>query len=691
MARLRAVAAKVRLYVLVEGLAWVVGFVLLAASIQLLIDYGARGVRWSMRAVMLGLIIGGSLVVLWRRVAAPLRRRVSTSDVANLIERRYPQLSSILISAVRFSAGETGPADSNSPALVASVIRRAGPIVESLDFNAVVDSHRARRAGFFLLSALMLVTVAALAMPEVMGLWLTRNVLLQEVEWPKRTRLVVDLDGEELVGARGDDLIVEAHAIGVQPREVRITFETESGKRGREVMVTVGRQGSYRYRYTFRSAQEDFTFYLEGGDDRTDVFHARLLDRPHVTMTEMHVTPPAYTQLKPYTLGDGQRSAQVLPGANVEIRVETNKPVTMATLMAGRDVVAEAIHEEDRLIVTVSPRETHTYHFALIDEVNLENRRPVRFSLRVISDDSPRVRLKLVDVGDMITPQAILPIEVEFADTYGLATADLVYRVSREGAGDSLIELSGFRAGMKSFSTSVSWPVSAEALAAGEMLTLLARASDFDSVSGPNDAQSPETTLRVVTKEELLAELARREQEYRMDFERLVDSQEQVRGDLLTVLGRFRERETYEALPADLTPIERRQRNVAGSVNVIRQQFEQILAELRVNQLDTSDERERLGERIVKPLTQLAKRDLVVAADSIRRWSREASGDSAKQIDPLQVALLSQMRVVLDSMIEWEGYQEVVGLLRDIIRLQQELRTETRKKLEDRAGDLFDD
>jgi hypothetical protein len=327
-----------------------------------------------------------------------------------------------------------------------------------------------------------------------------------------------------------------------------------------------------------------------------------------------------------------------------------------------------------------------------VDEVGLDNRRPVRFSLRVILDEPPSARLKLRGAGNMITPQAVLPIKVEYADTYGLATAELLVQTSREESNENSIPLPEFNPPVTSFSTSLTWPVATAAIAPGETLTLFARATDLDDVSGPNEAQSQEKTLRVVTREELMAELARREQEYRADFERLVDSQERLRGALLTVLGRVQKSEdTGEALAGELAPLERRQRNIAGSVNVIRQQFEQILAELSVNQLDTLDELQRLGDRIVGPLTQLAKRDLVAAADTVRQWSRDASTDKALLVDPQQVALLSQMRHVLANMIQWEGYQEVVNMLHDIIRLQQELRSETQETLEEQADDVFED
>jgi hypothetical protein len=321
--------------------------------------------------------------------------------------------------------------------------------------------------------------------------------------------------------------------------------------------------------------------------------------------------------------------------------------------------------------------------------------------------------MKLIGVGEMITPEARLPIELEFSDAYGLATAELMYHVwhgltTRESrslkTGDTpaelheeLIPLPTFKPLLTNFIAELSWPVSAavgptfQSVKPQDRLTLSARASDFDTVSGPNHARSPDWILRVVTRDELLAELARREQEYRMDFGRLIDHQEQLRGQLLTVFGRHRDSDRPGTLSTSLAPLERRQRNIAGSVNVVRQQFEQIWAELQVNQLDDSDARERLVQGIIAPLTRLAKRDLIAAADALRRWARDGSAEAGSLVDPQQAAVLAQMREVLAFMIQWEGYNELVNMLRDIVRLQGELKEETQEALLEGAGDVFED
>jgi len=82
---------------------------------------------------------------------------------------------------------------------------------------------------------------------------------------------------------------------------------------------------------------------------------------------------------------------------------------------------------------------------------------------------------------------------------------------------------------------------------------------------------------------------------------------------------------------------------------------------------------------------------MVTAADMLRRWAREGAPEEASLVDPQQAALLYEMRLVLDRMLQWEGYHEVVNMLRDILRLQRELNAETKDAVLRDTGDLFDD
>ncbi len=693
--RLRTLAFRLRAFVVLEGVAWVLGLALALGLCQLAIDFNFH-LQWSIRATLTGAIVAVVAWVVWRRVVRPLRMTVDSAAAACLVEGRRPELASLLISAVRFSAGQIGTASTNSPALAASVIRRANQAVDRLDFNRAVDGRRARRSALATAMIAAVVLLASWAAPDVMGMWFQRNVLLADIEWPKRTRLIVELEGDELRGAIGDDLHIRARVQGVVPRQVDFVYETTSGRKGRETMTAVGMDA---LRYTFKNVRENFEFYLEGGDDRTRRFRAVLSERPRVVWSQVSVDPPAYARLDPFTLPDGQRATQVLLGSEITIEVKTNRPVTTATLMAGDEEVVEAFPQEEGWRVSVRPTQSHTYHFALTDESGLTNRRPVRFSIRVNRDEPPTVRMRTPGAGEMITAEAVLPIVLDFADTYGLAEAELVVETVGRALPDAVVEegrraepaLPDFRPYATTFHAELSWPVADEGVTAGDRITLFARAADFDDVSGPNVAQSPPLTLSVVTRDELLAELSRREQDYRLEFERLVDTQEDLRRRLLTVIGEKDRLGDAAAWSEALAPLERRQRTVAGSVNVVRQKFEQILTQMGINQLDTALVKDRIGQGIVEPLAELARRDLVNAADQLRRFARDDGSEDGAGVDASQARVLQKMREVLAHMIQWEGFQEALTLLREIVGLQKELNQETQREVERQGADVFDD
>ena len=688
--RLGALAGRLRSYLVMQGVARLAAFLLLAALLQFAIDYGVRGMRWSMRATLLAMLVLLALIVVWRRILSPLMLRIEAADVAKLVEQKFPQLSSILISAVRFASGEVGAAAANSPALMSTVIERAPQAAKPLDFGAVLSSRSIRRSIIILIATGVIAGSAVLASPEKTRLWFARNVLLHDTPWPRHTRMIVDLPTGELVGARGDDLVIIARHEGVAPDEVEIFYTTTSGEEGRQTMSAVGRDESLQYRFVFKNAREEFTFYLTGGDDTTSEYRVRLLERPRVEWAEMRIAPPRYTRLEPFTVSGSERSAQALPGSQVSIRIKANKPLTSATLLSGENNIAIATRDtEGAYTAILTATGTATYHFTLRDEVGLEDKNPARFSLRLLKDDPPQARLRAPGVGEMITPEAVLPLEMQASDAYGLANVEVRYALIRETTQDGFIELSSFKPAMTTFSEALSWPVSSIVPAPGDRISIRGSAADFDDVSGPKRTESSEITIRVVTPDELLAELARREHEFRMDFERLIDAQEQLRGKLLSLM------DSSEAASADfvtaVSSLERRQRGIAGSVNVIRQQFEQVLTEMRINQLATETIEKRLGGNIVDALTELGRRELSLAGDSIRAWSRDASRETGSQIDAQQVVLLAKLRGILAHMIQWQGYQEAVTMLRDILRLQEELKNETKNRVKEEGKGIFDE
>jgi hypothetical protein len=282
----------------------------------------------------------------------------------------------------------------------------------------------------------------------------------------------------------------------------------------------------------------------------------------------------------------------------------------------------------------------------------------------------------------MITPQALLPIDVELSDVYGLATANVAFASAKSGDKPTVEPLPDFERAARNLNRSIEWSVARHGLVEGDRLSLWAEAADFDDVSGPNVGKSSTTVFRIVSREDLAAELNRRQHEYRQDFERYLRRQEELYSELLSA-AQTATSETDRRQKSQLfRQLARRQRDQAGQVGTTSRQFEQVLSEMRINGLSTPTVEERLGRGVAQPLHDLTQEQMPSAAELIDRLAGEDSVTSAQEAKNVQTAIRDQMNAILAQMLEWERLEEAVILLRDVLNMQRNVGKETETTLE---------
>ncbi|MCH7702913.1 MAG: hypothetical protein IID37_14615 [Planctomycetes bacterium] len=293
-------------------------------------------------------------------------------------------------------------------------------------------------------------------------------------------------------------------------------------------------------------------------------------------------------------------------------------------------------------------------------------------------------------MGELVTPQARLPLEIRFEDDYGLAEAELVYTVWGTQEGEQRRSVPGFLPDMKRHTAQWEVPIASFGVSAGAGLTLTTRATDFDDLQGPNVGTSTSVALRIVEPEELLAELARREQEARRTLEQTIDRQEQLRRDLLDSLHDAESDDMRdESFGRAWANFSSQQERIATRVRAVQGQVERILSEMHYNDLLTPATEQRLRDGVTRRLAALTQRQLVASTEILRGVARNRSLTEARRIDPTQEEILAVLQSVLAEMLKWEGLQQAMGLLRDIIRLQEELNEATDAEREHRADQIF--
>lgn len=704
--KLAALRRKLFGWLLVDGLSRLLAVLLAVIAGDFLIDRLFQ-MDHAQRVVMLALILIGLAAAAWKFLVRPLISIPSDDALCLRVEDHRPELGESLISAVQLSRMKEIDRSGASPTLVkASIdhgVRQAAPI----DFTSVLDADRLRTSAVLLGVCLAALAIVAIAVDNsrAMGIWFDRNVMLGDSAWPQDVYLVVRDVGEDnvLTLARGQDArkIVEVtRQSRYVPDVVHVDFQPSRGRPS----LPLNKAGEREFVLELPNVMEEFRFRARAGRARTEWISVRLVEQPAVEELALTSAPPAYAQSKPQPLPPGRGPYYILKGSRLTIRGTANKPLATATLRIVEQSNELASHamtvRGDRFSINLSDTQSvpGAYEIHLVDTGGFTSKRPTVFTIRPRADRAPRVKASLTGVKGMVTPRAVLPYACQVLDDYRVTAASLKYQTRPDDPQASPLsgeqpfsEIAG-KLPARELAFSGEWSLEPLNIPVGSSLSFRFEAADNDSVSGPNIGQSPEFLVRVVTEEQLRADLLRREKEQRQEFERLLKQQE----DLLT------ETKALEAAAAEasslsqpqrqkLMQIQRDQKLLGANVLAVSQRLADAIAEIRNNRLEEPGGPlvKRLTERIVQPMRDVAEvgsSEALLALDKARRLvdeptERQASlGAAAAR----QNENASAMREILVHMVKSEGYQEAVNMLYEIEKSQRGVFDMTEKEEQDR-------
>jgi len=707
----RAISA----WLIVRGLAYV-SLVLTAVVLLSMLFDGAFHMDVAQRRVFLGLMITAVAGAVWHFLLRPIQVRLSNEALCMKVEKKHRQLGQSVISAIEFARGFDAERLGVSPSMVDATVRRGAEAAGTVKFYDVIDRESQRKhmaiAGGSLLFLAGVIVAGTMLFPDTMSLWARRAFLLSSDEWPRQTDLIIEglQDDGTVAFPRGDDWDQFVVAEGVKPNAVFIDYRPKGGGRAsREQMAKVA---DGRYKFSFKSVINEFEFRVRGGDHTTRWVRVVLTDRPVVDDLQLTLTLPQYTGVgtRPLQLGEG--SYYALKGSSIRIEGIARKALASATLSQGNDQVAAltlaplepAVGDKDKTPrtgfsgqISAAQMTSGTYLIDIVDTVGLRAKRPTRFTVKVVPDRVPTVRSSLYGIGGMITPNATVPVRTNFSDDYAIVKSQLVWNVPAAenepspGGEEAFPKLEMNRD--NSAFHEHAFEIEPLGLVPGQNLHFHVEAVDNDTVSGPKTGSSAPFQLRVVEPKELRDELIRKEQDFRIEFERLLSDQRDFKTEGAVVLNRLDEEKKIDINDGDraaLGTAEKRQRKVGNRAIALAERFDLILAEHINNKLmdPHGPMARRLQIGVIEPLRNLKNREVAVAADwldharksgmSIKE-RKEALANAAR----FQDQVIAKLEKVLTYLRKMEGYQEALRLLNEITGEEEELYEKTKQKLDD--------
>lgn len=738
-------------------------------------DWGLR-VPQAVRILHALILLGLLGFFLWRDLLRPLRRVPGRAGLALLLERRWPELRQLLVSAVQFQEFQHEDDDPELVGLVLAEADRSAQTLEAQGTAGVLEDRPPRQRFLAGLAAAGILVAGGLFRPELAGIFLDR-LLGGTRAWPQRTYLALEIPGlgpttlveetEERIllrVARGTDVPVLVRATGVVPSEVNLHFEQERD-------LVLPEVGGGLFRTLLRSLQEDVSFHATGGDDRDGLprVEIEVLQPPDVEGLAVRVEPPPYSGLAPKV--EYNRDVEVLAGSRVAVHVlpfpadargvvrllPEDRTIELLPMPYPVGPVAppaaeagtESPAEETRPGLGFELVAEHSVGFRveLVDDSGLANPDPGLFRINVVDDRPPEITLLSPARSDFeIVRGGAIPLRARAEDDFGLVSLRYqVLHATQEEKAPALLEgelqlrplgRSPSESGGPSRELALgSVRLEVDALGTAEVpvavdqrYELVLLATD-NRQPEPGEGRSHAIRARVVTPEELLRRMQDRLGQARLSAVRLSDLQREKRRrveDLLDVAdgdggpedlagagtgeslalaaalsGQRRAQGDAQALARDLAVVAEdilyaRLDDKAGAMLEFYDERQAQISDLRfhaepLRELARAVASGELGPKgFAGNLIELVDLALEISEDHAMR-AVEALDRAEKALDAaaVQTALLEaaeqqslalqRTEDLLVQLAEWDNFQNVLALTRDILNRQKALRQRTQQ------------
>ena len=577
---------------------------------------------------------------------------------------------------------------------------------------------------------------------EIVGIRVKYN---EPVEGIPEMRQIVKLTDRTFKVPKGASVTIMVNAITESktgeemqlPSSCEFCFWGKQGNRGRQTMKKIGAPREGRQLYSLDSGpldgvDSDLKFQIRGGDFRSKQCSITVVDQPVVLQTQLDCQYPDYIvdeESSSYTprKENWYAGMKIPQGTQVEIVAKTNKPLKKVYAKESDGSVREIPVDGDRFRHPARSLDANvTLQFYLCDTDGIVTEIPHVVSITAVEDQTPQVRTTLLGIGTAITADAVLPIKGSILDDYGIQSSWVEINWAEQLTTKSGVELQNDG----EFETAIDFRALRQvpggfslASESQQQVSVFVKADDFYSLgSAPNLGLSDQYVLDVVSPSELLRILERLEVAQRRRFEQVYQEMSEAREILV------RAKATVESTQPDNEPGDQKQMSAGadavddlkrhelrllfaqratlqgeksmGETAGIGNAFKDIRLQLINNRIDSEDRKRRLQDRVIKPLNLITSKLLKEylnrtqgLEDQLRNLQADPfNRELANEVDQLAVAAIEQNDLVLDKMnqvlsilIKYETQNELLDLVRALIKKQTEIKDRTRRQRENDA------
>ncbi|MCH7728601.1 MAG: hypothetical protein IH991_19275, partial [Planctomycetes bacterium] len=416
--QVQAIARRARRLTIAHGVGCVIALCVAAGFLfglsDYLIHYQDLGIRVICSATLLVVLVYSCYFFL----LPALRFRRNDIEVAQRIERRFPELEGRLSTSLAFLQQEEHDALAGSAELRRAVVAQTSAVLDRVRTSEVLESKISLRA--VLVAVIVCEIVAGFCWFDVNG----ASVAAERLAVPWTSTGWNDLTFVSPPDKVASETDVEFTLIDNNrrlPDSVTFQYRLNGDHRMREKEM---KQSGRRMFVRIQNVARTFQFRAVGGDDETAWRTVQVRKPATITRLEVHLTPPEYTGLPQETTSGHIRA---IHGTQIKITGACDQPLKSAELTfkhaAGvRRITVRLSTNRKQFSIpadTSQPwivNKSGSYSLKLVDQHDVPSGQNRSWEIRAIADRPPAVVLEARKANLYVTPTAIVPIQATVSD-----------------------------------------------------------------------------------------------------------------------------------------------------------------------------------------------------------------------------------------------------------------------------------
>ena len=477
---------------------WAVPLFVLAVAIDWMTSLPSA----ARHAVLVGLLAVGIYKAWnfgWRNL-----RRFNATHTALLLEKHHGGMESLLVSAVQLRDSSM---DNNgtSTAMREMTFQLAEESAVAVNPKKAVSFGKLKYPALVVLGLGILIATfsilntpfATAGMKRILAPWLV-------AAYPTYTHL--QFEQGDLIVKEGETADITVGVSGIVPAQAKLFLSTGQG-RPREIELDIA-DGNCQY--TIASASRDFRYRIKAGDARSDWHQVRVIPAPRIEKVKVGLEYPEYLQrdsdeIEALTL-------TVPESTTVHWDLTLDRPIRDPVLHRdGETPLPLKVSDDGRqLKIDEQVEASRGYSFSWVEKEHGFDFVSPRYYLQVAADQPPRVELTSPESNVNALLGRQLDLAVRARDDHGIGEMKITYGVNLRPTKSVALAVSSDN--MEGEQT-INWDYREVLpdLKVGDTVSFVIEVTDrYPTPDGPHQAISDTRRITFLTREEYLAQIARK-------------------------------------------------------------------------------------------------------------------------------------------------------------------------------------